>query len=41
MCRPSVCLLWKTVYFGLLPIFDFDVVALVNELHELFINFVY
>ena len=41
---PSICLLWRNVYLGLLPIFQlgfFFVVVVVVELHELFIYFVF
>ena len=37
---PSVCFLWRNVYFELLPLFDWVVCFFDIELHELFVYFV-
>ena len=35
----SVCLLWRNVYLGLLPIFQLGCLVVVVELYELFVYF--
>ena len=37
--RPSVCLLWRNVYLGLLPSFSLGGLFLDLELHESFVDF--
>ena len=36
-CWSSVCLLWRNMYLGLLPIFQLGCLFLVVELYELFV----
>ena len=40
-CWPSVCLLWRNVYLGLLPTFWLSCIFFVIELYELFVYFGY
>ena len=42
MCLLAICLLWKNIYSGLMPIFKLDCLGVFCiELYELFIYFVY
>ena len=38
-CWPSVCILWRNVYSGLLPIFQLGCLFFAVELYELFVYF--
>ena len=38
-CWPSICLLWRNVYLGLLPIYRLDGLVFVTELYELSVHF--